>query len=675
MTASADESGKCGANLEYYYKSSDKSLTISGTGDMYAFDIYGTPSELPPFPGLAQSVVIESGVTSIGWFAFSGMTLLTSVKIPSTISKIEKYSFKGCISVNNISSDIKNPASVTLGYGVFDDIPTTAKLTVPMGTKNRYMNANGWKRFTNIVEPNTASGKCGANVTYFYERTTYTLYISGNGTMWDLDDPTYYPWDLYRSEIKNVKIESGVTGIGDYAFFGCSGLISAFIPSSVSSIGMYAFSGCSKLETLTSEITKPNSIYDHNIFDGIPSNAMLVVPYGLKNSYKSSDAWKKFTNIVEQDTKSGKCGEHVNYLFKSTDYSLSIYGTGDMYAYDVFGASSELPPFPSSTKTIVISSGVTSIGSFAFYGFTNLISAVIPNSVNKIQTRAFCNCSSLECVLSEIVEPFDISSNVFDGIPSTAILLVPKGTKAKYEAKSGWNKFKIIESEFEVDGISYKRSVDNSVSVVAGDEKYTGKIVIPSQVTYEGETYNVTSVSSTAFRDCSDLTCVYLPEGLKSMGSMMFSGCTSLTCLNIPNSVTYIETEFTYGSNLDKVVIGSGIQKLVQLAIGKKQTALAVLATTPPDFDVDQHIVDYIYVPNGCVTAYKDAWSGVTTDILEIVKGDVNLDGEANEEDVEALADYIVGKYPDCFFVNLADLNGDNKIDASDLVELIDIIK
>ena len=159
------------------------------------------------------------------------------------------------------------------------------------------------------------------------------------------------------------------------------------------------------------------------------------------------------------------------------------------------------------------------------------------------------------------------------------------------------------------------------------------------------------------------------------MGSMMFSGCTSLTCLNIPNSVTYIETEFTYGSNLDKVVIGSGIQKLVQLAIGKKQTALAVLATTPPDFDVDQHIVDYIYVPNGCVTAYKDAWSGVTTDILEIVKGDVNLDGEANEEDVEALADYIVGKYPDCFFVNLADLNGDNKIDASDLVELIDIIK
>ena len=676
MAASADQSGKCGANVEYTYNSSVKSLTISGTGDMYDYDIYGTLSELPPFPSLAETLIIEPGVTSIGLFAFAGMTQLTSVKIPNTISTISKYSFKGCISVNSISSDIKNPNSVTMGYGVFDDIPSTAKLTVPMGTKNRYSSANNWNRFTNIVEANIASGACGADVTYFYERTTYTLHISGSGSMWDLDDPAYYPWDLYRSEIKNVKIDSKVTGIGDYAFFGCSGLITAFIPSSVSSIGMYAFSGCSKLETVTSEITTPNDIDDQNIFDGIPSDAKLIVPYGYKKIYQSSDAWKKFTDIVEQETKSGKCGEHVNYLFKSTDYSLSIYGMGDMYSYDISGPSSGFPPFPSSAKTLDISPSVTSIGSFAFYGFSDLISAVIPQTVTRIQARAFCNCSSLECVLSEIVEPFDISSGVFDGIPSTAILLVPKGTKAKYEARTGWNRFNIIESEFEVDGISYKRSVDNSVSVVARDEKYAGKVVIPRQVTYEGKTYIVTHVSSAAFKDCPDLTSVYLPEGLTEMGSMMFSGCTSLTCFNIPNSVSYIETGFTRGSNLEKVVIGSGIKKLVQLAIGRKLSTLAVLATTPPDFDVDQFPVDFMYVPKGCINAYKNKWSGgPEIDIMEIVEGDVNLDGEADENDLDALVSYIVGGYPDCFFVDLADLNGDNKVDIIDMVKLIDIIK
>ena len=675
MLASADKSGKCGDNVDYTYDSANKTLIISGTGAMYNYDI-DSNSEMPPFPGGTQTIVIESGVTSIGLFAFSGMTQLTSVKIPSTISKISKYSFNGCISVNSISSDIKNPLSVSLGYGVFDDIPTDATLTVPIGTKSKYSSISDWNRF-NIVEPEIASGKCGANVYYFYERTTYTLSISGNGAMWAIDDPTYYPWDLYRSEIQHVKISSGVTSIGDYAFSGCSGLLTATIPSSVSSIGMYAFKSCSKLETVTSEITNPSNIYDNDIFEGIPSDAKLIVPYGFKNWYESVDAWNNsFKNIVEQETKSGKCGEHVNYVFYSTDQSLHITGMGDMYVFDILGASSEYPPFPSSVQTIVIGSGVTSIGRFAFYGFTNLTSVIIPKSINDIQKMAFYNCSSLEYVLTEIEEPFAINTDVFDGIPSTATLLVPKGSKALYEATAGWNRFgNIVESVFEVDGISYKRSVDNSVSVVAGDEKYAGRIVIPSQVTFEGKTYNVTSVSNSAFKDCSELISLYLPEGLKSMGSMMFSGCTSLTCLNIPNSVTYIETGFTYGSSLDKVVIGSGIQKLVQLAIGQKLTTLAVLATTPPDFDVDQFTVDYIYVPKGCITAYNDVWSGIKTDILEIVKGDVNLDGVADEEDVDALVSYIMGQYPECFFVNLADLNDDNKVDVVDLVKLISIIK
>ena len=59
----------------------------------------------------------------------------------------------------------------------------------------------------------------------------------------------------------------------------------------------------------------------------------------------------------------------------------------------------------------------------------------------------FMFCSSLTSVKSEIENPFAIESNVFYRIPSTAKLIVPKGTKAKYQALSSWSRFKEIIEE------------------------------------------------------------------------------------------------------------------------------------------------------------------------------------------------------------------------------------
>lgn len=55
--------------------------------------------------------------------------------------------------------------------------------------------------------------------------------------------------DKFNAEV--VKIGSHVTGIGDYAFAGCSGLTSVTIPASVTSIGYYAFADCSGLTSMT----------------------------------------------------------------------------------------------------------------------------------------------------------------------------------------------------------------------------------------------------------------------------------------------------------------------------------------------------------------------------------------------------------------------------------------
>lgn len=70
--------------------------------------------------------------------------------------------------------------------------------------------------------------------------------------------------------------------------------------------------------------------------------------------------------------------------------------------------------------------------------------------------------------------------------------------------------------------------------------EYSGTIIIPESVEYGGNTYSVTSISEKAFRDCSGLTSVSIPNSVTSIGEYAFSSCSGLTSVIIPNSVTYI---------------------------------------------------------------------------------------------------------------------------------------
>ena len=97
------------------------------------------------------------------------------------------------------------------------------------------------------------SGTCGDNVSYIYEEATGTLTISGTGAMTDYSYDYSAPWSSY---CEKVVLNEGVTSVGYYAFFRCSGLTSIEIPNSVTSIRNDAFCGCSGLTSI--EI--PNSV-------------------------------------------------------------------------------------------------------------------------------------------------------------------------------------------------------------------------------------------------------------------------------------------------------------------------------------------------------------------------------------------------------------------------------
>ena len=93
----------------------------------------------------------------------------------------------------------------------------------------------------------------------------------------------------------------------------------------------------------------------------------------------------------------------------------------------------------------------------------------------------------------------------------------------------------------EIDGIYYNFS-ENEATVTYGDNtsnSYSGSVVIPASVTFDGKEYNVTAIGQNAFRDCVDLAEVTIPENVISIGDYAFMS-SSLPSVTLPESVTSI---------------------------------------------------------------------------------------------------------------------------------------
>ena len=98
-----------------------------------------------------SSIVVPENITELGNSSLAECPELISVELPSTLTEIKWYAFKGDHKLKTVMCKAANPPAI--GNNVFDGTPiASATLRVPAGSKALYQAAEGWEDFGTIVE-------------------------------------------------------------------------------------------------------------------------------------------------------------------------------------------------------------------------------------------------------------------------------------------------------------------------------------------------------------------------------------------------------------------------------------------------------------------------------------------------------------------------------------------
>lgn len=313
-------------------------------------------------------------------------------------------------------------------------------------------------------------GRCGDKLSYTLDKDGL-LTISGTGSMWDFD--SFYinngesdvalEWYGYNSEIRKAVIESGVTDIGDYAFFGCANLEEVVLPASVESIGNTSFGSCDSLR----KINIPSSVntIKQYAFSGCKSLVSITLPDSITRM---------------DDGIFTSCSKLENVNIPS---SISCVG---MATFDkCYGL-----------KSIKIPENITAIGDYAFNSCIGLESIDIPNTVKSLGAYAFCGC--------EAIVHFNIPASV-ESIGTCAL--------SRCSKLDGIDVDPANTQYAAMQNVLFSKDMTSLILCNAGKK---GKYVVPP---------TVTSIADSAFYGCGLIKTIDLPASLESIGGMAFYGC------------------------------------------------------------------------------------------------------------------------------------------------------
>ena len=419
------------------------------------------------------SAIIPSDITVIKTFAFRGCASIISVLIPNSVTSIGSSAFKDCTSLTSVYCEPTIPP--TGGKEMFANNASERKILVPKNSLDAYKTAQYWSDYADCILPDSdipdntihyisttgavvepyVSDVFGANIvsnTYengqgvitfdapvtrvgdkaFYGLSTLMKVILPNGVV-SLGASTFYNC----TNLNSVHIPEGVRSIGNYAFYNCSSLTEIAIPASLTSIGIYVFRGCTKLSAFYGALASSDNRC--LIIDGV---LVAFAPAGLT----------EYT-ILDNVTSIGAyafygCSDLTGITIPDGVTSIgnyAFYGCSGLIEMTIPGGVASIGSYAfrscAGLKNVIISSGVKSIGSYAFSYCTALTEITIPDSVTSIGAGAFRYNSSLSSVYCKPATPPTGGNYMFDDNASDRKIYVPAAFVDSYKKATYWSSY------------------------------------------------------------------------------------------------------------------------------------------------------------------------------------------------------------------------------------------
>lgn len=378
------------------------------------------------------------------------------------------------------------------------------------------------------------------------------LTILGIGDMGDYFSAPYAPWYQYRNSILRVKIQNGITGIGQAAFQWCESVTEFSLPDTITSIRWKAFSGCTALESI--QLPSSLTLISGDMFYSCYALKEITIPNGVTaiDSYAF-----------------GQC-----HALAKVTIPESVTSIGERAFVDC-----------KSLEEINIPEGVTTLDDAAFSGCIKATTVYIPSTLTGIDYGCFYNCSSLTDIYYNGYENQwnQITIGTENECLTGAIIHFKECTEHSWTNGTCGNCGAVCEHSY-VDGTcSVCGAVYPYIAEGTCGENLTWTLDADGVLTISGsgamkDYYNndqnfpwyqhlqsiktvvveegVTKISSHAFENCSSLTEVTLSKGLSTIDTRAFSKCTNLTSITLPESLYKISAYAFEGCvNLTSITI------------------------------------------------------------------------------------------------------------------------